>query len=554
MKNKETVFWIFRRFKRFLPAVVLLSVLSTAVSLSSIVLILITREILDGAQFGTAGDEILKNIVLLLSVLVIQLVANTLNGLLKHKTAYKMDMYIKQLLFSSLIGKEYKEITSLHSGEMVNRFTSDVDVVVNGFASIIPAAISLIVKLIAGIAVVVFLEPAVAVFVVIIGFVFPLMGRMINKRYKYLHKEVQRTDGVVRSFIQESVQNMTVIKTFAAKNSVAGKLDCYLSDNFFVKVKRAVLSVLMHSGLYGSFTLGYYGVIIWGALGIANGTLTYGTFIAFLQLVSQLRNPLQNISGLLPAYYSAVASAERLIELENLEDETIDPSVDTDKIYCELRSLDASGLCFGYDARMVIKNADFSLKKGSVCAVMGESGKGKSTLFRLLLGLYRPTDGSLSLKTEQGDIPVTSAVRGLFSYVPQGVMVLSGTIRENITFLSGNVTDEQLERAAKQAVIYDFIMSLPKGFDTPIGERGLGLSEGQLQRIAIARALLLDAPIMLLDECTSALDEETELKLLENLKKESEKTVILITHRRAVLDICDSLLEVSDGNIELKKM
>ena len=212
--------------------------------------------------------------------------------------------------------------------------------------------------------------------------------------------------------------------------------------------------------------------------------------------------------------------------------------------------IEAKGLTFSYDKEPVINRSDLTINKGSICALMGESGTGKSTLFRLLLGLYKPSDGELFIKTKDGEIPLDSTMRRLFSYVPQGDMILSGSIRENITFLSGDVTEEKLENAAKQAVIYDFIKSLPDGFDTVIGERGLGLSEGQLQRFAIARALLNDAPILLLDECTSALDIETELKLLENLKENRDKTVILITHRRAALDICDTVLTLKKGKIK----
>ncbi len=553
MKNKDTALWIFRKFKNFIPAVILLCVLSSLVSLSSVALIMIVRRVLNDAQIGVTGTALIKNIVLLVVVLIAQIVINVLDGFLKSKTSFKMDMQLKDHLFHELIRKDYKKITAFHSGELVNRFSSDIDVVVRGFSGIIPSAVSLIVKLIAGVVVIAALNPIIAVFVVLVGFIFPLLGRIISKKYKHLHKEVQRTDGTVRSFLQECIQNIIVIKTFSANNPVRRKLSEYLKDNFKIKMKRTHLNILMNNGLYSSFTLGYYAVFIWGAVRIAAGTLQYGTFFAFLNLVSLLRTPLQNISGLIPQYYSAIASAERLIELEQVEDENFDSGVDTKKIYNDMQSICAEGVCFGYDdEHAVIDSSDFSIEKGSICALMGKSGIGKSTLFKLLLGLYNQNDGRLFIKTNTEEISIDSSLRSLFSYVPQGVMVLSGTIRENITFLSGDVSKESLENATKQADIYDFITSLPQGFDTPIGERGLGLSEGQLQRIAIARALLADAPILLLDECTSALDMNTERKILENLKNERNKTVILITHRRAALDICDTVLMLEDGKITHK--
>ncbi len=550
IENKHAVKWIFSRLKKFIPAVVLISLLSVIVSLSGIALILITRQILNDAQAGITGNELRVNIIWLVVVLIAQIVLNLIDGFLKNKTIFKMDIHLKDRLFREIIAKNYGDISKLHSGELVTRLSSDVDVIVRGMASIIPSVISTLAKLIAGVAVFMALDPLVAVVIIAIGFLFPLIGRVISKKYKHLHKKAQETEGAVRSFLQESIQNIIVIKTFSANNPVRRKLSGYLNENLKVKMKRTWLSLFMHTGLYGSFTLGYYGVLIWGAFGIAAGTLEYGTFFAFLELVGILRNPLQSISGILPQYYATLASAERLIELESIENEPLDAEIDSAKVYENMLSITAKGLTFSYDKKPIIDHSDFTVKKGSICALMGESGTGKSTLFRLLLGLYKQSSGELFIETETEQIPLDSTLRRLFSYVPQGDMILSGTIRENITFLSGDVSENRLENAAKQAVIYDFIMSLPDGFDTKIGERGLGLSEGQLQRIAIARALLNDAPILLLDECTSALDIETELKLLENLKENRDKTVILITHRRAALEICDTVLTLKKGKIK----
>ena len=550
MDNKKTAKWIFTRLKKFIPAVIIISLMSTFVSLGGIALILITRQILNDAQAGITGAELRVNIIWLIVVLIAQIAINLVDGFIKNKTIFKMDIHLKDRIFREIIAKDYSKISKLHSGELVTRLSSDVDVIVRGMASIIPSVISTVAKLIAGVSVFMALDPLVAIIIIVIGFLFPLIGRIISKKYKHLHKKAQETEGAVRSFLQESIQNVIVIKTFSANNPVRQKLLGYLNENLKVKMKRTWLSLFMHTGLYGSFTLGYYGVLIWGALQIAAGTLAYGTFFAFLELVGILRNPLQSISGILPQYYSTLASAERLIELESIENEPIDTEIDVKNMYENMLFIEAKGLTFSYDKEPVINRSDLTINKGSICALMGESGTGKSTLFRLLLGLYKPSDGELFIKTKDGEIPLDSTMRRLFSYVPQGDMILSGSIRENITFLSGDVTEEKLETAAKQAVIYDFIKSLPDGFDTKIGERGLGLSEGQLQRIAIARALLNDAPILLLDECTSALDIETELKLLENLKENRDKTVILITHRRAALDICDTVLTLKKGKIK----
>ena len=263
-----------------------------------------------------------------------------------------------------------------------------------------------------------------------------------------------------------------------------------------------------------------------------------------VQLISQLRAPLQNVSGILPQYYSALASAERLIELEKTEDEK--PPLEkesADRLKDNFESLEINGLCFGYGREAVIENCSFKIEKNKITAVTGESGSGKSTLFKLILGLYSPTAGSI---TVNGKIPVDASVRGLFAYVPQGNMVLSGTVKDNITLCNPDVDEERLINAAKAAEIYDYISSLPDGFDTVLSERGAGLSEGQIQRISIARALLTEAPVLLLDEATSALDETTETHVLENIKAMSAKTVVFITHRNTSLKVCDRIIRVEN--------
>lgn len=548
MKKKSATRWILGCFRRHIPAIILISLLAGLISACSVGLIMVSRNVLNDAQQHSTAD-MKQNVLLLGGLILLQIIARVISGFVRAHAAGRMDISLKNRLFSRLILKEYSEVTKLHSGEVVNRFTSDVDVVVNAFAAIIPRTIAIITKLIVGVSAVIFLNPVVALVIVAIGFLFPLMGRLLSRRYKLLHKETQRTNGVIRSFLQESVQNIVVIKTFIADNPVKSKLSDFMEDNFKIKMKRNALSVSTHAALSAGFALGYYGVLIWGAFEVASGKLGIGTLFAFVELVAQLRNPLQNVSGILPQYYAAIASAERLRELEDMPEELPPADIDKAALYEKMSAIKAQKLSFGYDDREIIDRLDFTIKKGSICAVMGESGTGKSTLFKLLLGLYKPHSGRLLLECEDGEQEIDSSLRGLFSYVPQGDMILSGTIRENITFLSGDVSQQQIENAAKMAVIYDYIVSLPDGFDTVIGERGAGLSEGQLQRIAIARALLSDSPILLLDECTSALDNETELALLENLKAQKNKTVILITHRTAALDICDCVLTVKNGKI-----
>ena len=541
--NKATLKWIYARTKRFLPAVAVTSLISAFTAVSYVLLALITKRVLDIATKDAAGSLAAAGTALF-AVIAVQVILSACQSLLNAYVNGKLTLSLRSYLFTLICRKRYSQISRYHSGDILNRLTSDVDVVVSSSVSIIPSVVSTVAKITAGIGAMIFMNPIIAAVILVLGITVPAIGRAINKKYKYMHKECQRTEGKTRSFMQECFENIVVIKSFASEKPFVKRLTVFMEDNFRLKIKRTGISVLASICLYTFFTAGYYAVLLWGAGGLAAGTLTYGTLMLFLQLISQLRAPLQNVSGILPQYYSALASAERLIELEKPEDEK--PPLEkesADRLKDNFESLEINGLCFGYGREAVIENCSFKIEKNKITAVTGESGSGKSTLFKLILGLYSPTAGSI---TVNGKIPVDASVRGLFAYVPQGNMVLSGTVRDNITLCNPDVDEERLISTAKAAEIYDYISSLPDGFDTVLSERGAGLSEGQIQRISIARALLTEAPVLLLDEATSALDGTTETRVLENIKAMSAKTVVFITHRNTSLKVCDRIIRVEN--------
>ena len=545
MRNKENngraLKWIYCRIRRYIPLTAAVSVISALSALSFVALALITKRVMDIATGDTTGS-LLKSGILLFTVIAIQILLSAAQSILNAYSNGKQTIAFRNYLFGVLCRKKYADISAYHSGDILNRFTSDIDTVVTSSVNIIPNIVSIATKIVAGIGTMLFMNPYIAAAVLLCGVTFPAIGRAINKRYKYMHKECQRTEGRTRAFLQECFENIVVIKTFISEAPFIKKLDSYMDDNFRLKIKRTSISVIANISLYALFTAGYYAVLLWGAGGLSGGTLTYGTLMAFLQLISQLRAPLQNVSGILPQYYSALASAERLMELEGAADEPFPATAERlEKIKEDFRTLEIKNLFFGYAGESVLRDFRFCAKRGNITAITGESGSGKSTLFKLILGLYEPQSGSITIN---GEIPLDASLRGLFAYVPQGNMVLSGTVRENITMNNRAVTDEQIERAARAAEIYDYITSLPDGFETHLAERGAGLSEGQIQRISIARALLTNAPILLLDEATSALDEETETRVLANIKSMTDKTVLFITHRNTSLKVCDRIVHV----------
>lgn len=545
MRNKENngraLKWIYCRIRRYIPLTAAVSVISALSALSFVALALITKRVMDIATGDTSGS-LLKSGILLFAVIAIQVLLSAAQSILNAYSNGNQTIAFRNYLFGVLCRKKYADISAYHSGDILNRFTSDIDTVVTSSVNIIPNVVSIATKIVAGIGTMLFMNPYIAAAVLLCGVTFPAIGRAINKRYKYMHKECQRTEGRTRAFLQECFENIVVIKTFISEAPFIKKLDSYMDDNFRLKIKRTSISVIANISLYALFTAGYYAVLLWGAGGLSGGTLTYGTLMAFLQLISQLRAPLQNVSGILPQYYSALASAERLMELEGAADEPLPAAAERlEKIKEDFRTLEIKNLFFGYAGESVLRDFSLCAKRGNITAITGESGSGKSTLFKLILGLYEPQSGSI---TVNGEIPLDASLRGLFAYVPQGNMVLSGTVRENITMNNRTVTDEQIERAARAAEIYDYIISLPDGFETRLAERGAGLSEGQIQRISIARALLTNAPILLLDEATSALDEETETRVLANIKSMTDKTVLFITHRNTSLRVCDRIVHV----------
>ena len=543
--NRQALSWIYSRVKKYIPCFLLISVLAAAVSLSYVALALLSKWVLEIATDDAEGNILTVGIMLLILV-VFQVLCSGVESILKSYSSAKLTVALREYLFTQITRKKYSDVSRYHSGDLVNRLTSDVEILQSGLVSLLPNVVSMLTKIIGCVAAIIALEPLVAVIVLALGILVPALGRLLSKKYKSLHKEVQQTDGVARSFMQECFENRAVIKTFKTQDYIFKRLSDYFQKNYKIKIKRSFISIFLHLGLYAFFTIGYYGVLVWGAFQIANPetAFTYGTLMAFLQLVSQLRLPLQNISGILPQYYSCLASAERLMEIEYIDNEKAALSEnELNKCREDFKFLQAENISFAYDGDRVISGLSVKILRGSMTAFMGDSGAGKSTVFKLLLNLYEVEEGKI---TFNGDTLIDASNRGMFSYVPQGNMIISGTIKENITMLNPNVTDETVENAAKIAEIYDYVSGLPDGFNTELSERGSGLSEGQLQRIAIARAIACDSPILLLDEATTALDKPTEKKVLQNITSLSDKTVNLVTHRTSNLNLCDDIINLTE--------
>lgn len=546
-KKMTSLQWIYMYGKKSLGAVCLLAVFSGLIAGSFILLALVSSAVLDIAT-GSREGNIWIQVLFLVLLILFQAVLNIVSSNVRIRVTTKIEMRIRQGVFSMILKKQYGEVSKIHSGEILNRLTSDVDIVVGGIVSLIPQAISMITKIVAGLIVLFSIDARFTGLVLAVGGMVCVFSRIYSRHFKYLHKEVQRTNGVVRSYMQECLENIVVIKSFVNEKAVCGKLNDFQKDNYKIRIKRNAISNIANTLVYVMFTAGYYAALAWGALQISAGVMTFGTLTAFLQIIQQIKAPFRNVSGLIPQYYSMQASAERLMELEEMEEEQAESKIsDVHRFQEEFRAITAEDVMFSYvEGEPVLEHVSLRIEKGELLAIVGESGIGKSTLMKLLLHLMPCDKGHLYLETTSEKIEIDAGTRNVFSYVPQGNMIMSGTIRENITFCNADVTDEEIRRAAETACIWEFIETLPNGLDTVLTERGEGLSMGQVQRIAIARAILDDAPILLLDECTASLDKDTEWQVLQNLKKMNTKTIICISHTSAGVACCDRVLRIEN--------
>ena len=401
----------------------------------------------------------------------------------------------------------------------------------------------MLVRLIAAMVVLAALWPRFALALLICGILMIAATGFVRRRLKDLHKRVSESEGKVLSFIQEVLEKLLVVQAMDLSGEAGRRADALLEDRWLLQRRQRRVSLLTGVGT----SVGYYaaGLSVLVACGwsLMRGAMTFGTLTAVMQLFDQLQSPFLGLSGLLPRYAATMASAERLMELE-----TIRPA----RRRRECRSADeiaARNVTFSYGEGALIDNATFTVPQGAFTAVTGASGSGKSTLLKLLLGVYRPASGSLVARSGGEEISLSDGTRGLFAYVPQGNLLFSGTLRENLLLVRPQAGEEELTQAIRAAAMDEYLPQLPQGLDTPLGENGAGLSEGQAQRVAIARAVLCGAPVLLLDEATGALDVETERVVLRRLAALDGRTCIVVTHRPAALEMARIRLDVTDGRV-----
>lgn len=448
---------------------------------------------------------------------------------------------MQQQLLDRMLRSEWKGRDSYHSGDVLNRLEFDVTNVVTFLTETIPNSLSTLTLFIGAFTYLALMDWRLAIVIIAMVPFFILLSRVYVRQMRRLVKDVRTSDSKVQSVLQESIQHRVLIKTLESDDFIVNRLEATQNKLRKKVVKKTKFSIFSSTVLQFGFVLGYLIAFAWAAFRLSAGTLTFGGMTAFLQLVNKIQSPARQLTQLVPAFVSVFTAAERLMELEEVPLEKQGDAIELEAP-CGIKLNNISYQYFDADTP-VIKDLSFDFHPGSCTAVLGETGSGKTTLIRILLALLKPTSGSVEIYGREERMELNPLMRTNFVYVPQGNTLMSGTIRENLKMGKENATEEEMNKALKKSCAA-FVLNLPNGLDTVCSEQGGGLSEGQAQRIAIARSLLRDKSIMIFDEATSALDPETEKQLLKNILAHHDKTVIFITHRPAVVEYCNQVLTI----------
>lgn len=537
-------------------SIIYICILKLMVSGGSLVITVSTRGLIDGASSHDSRQVIFYAILMGITVVVIR-GCFLIFRLLSARTSAKLLRDLQSMVLGKILKKQYAGLNGFHSGELVNRMFSDVNVIRSGIMEIVPGLVSMMVSFFGAAVILIRMDWRFVVMLIVGGTLGLFLMVIFKQPMKNRHKAMQESEGRLHSVLQETLENLRLIKASGSEKRMERQVENRQQEFLGTQIQKEYFSAYLNSSINIVFQLSWLFCMLWGCLGIYHSRLTYGMLAAIIQLVGQIQGPIANMAGVIGQAYGMVSSAERLKEIIDLPEEEEAVRIDGKELYRELKEIKLSDIVFSYGrgAELVLDQVNLSIKPGDFAAVTGISGGGKSTLFQLLLGIYQPISGTVRFCFSDGrEEDVSCRTRALFAYVPQGNTLFSGTLRENLTMFTDVATDEQIFKAAKDACIDHLIAELDDGLDTVIGERGIGLSEGQAQRVAVARALLSRAPILLLDESTSALDEETEARLLRNIASLKDKTCLIVTHRKAALRICNYRIHIEESKVSIREI
>lgn len=538
--------WIIQYTRPYIGKIILMMLITLAQTIMTLVMVQVTKTIIDNATGGNSFvNLIIIYIVMIVGMQILEIFMSLFSTILNERFSFG----IRKQIYEKIIKSHWMDVRKYHTGDLMTRLTSDAGNIADGIIGTIPNIIQLCIELILIFFMLFYYSHLLAIFALLVAPVAAVSTWWFGKKLRKLQVKLQESEAAYRSFMQESLANLLIVKAFANEDYSMEKLTKLRENRFYWLYKRTKMGVVTSTAMSFSFQIGYIVAFAYGALQISRKVITYGTMSVFISLVNRVQAPIMGLAQQIPKVVSILASAGRIMELQNIPLE----EKEAKNIKAERIGIEVMDMTFGYTDEPVLKDASLKINPGEFVAIVGESGIGKTTLVRIMMSFMSNIEGKVSYFNESGEVENSNAgTREFIAYVPQGNTLFSGTIRENIRMGNLNATEDDIIEALKLASGYDFVMELPQGLDTVIGERGHGLSEGQAQRIAIARAFVRKSPFLILDEATSALDETTELAVLQGLQKLTPRpTCLIITHRKSILQYCDRELKIEDKKVSI---
>ena len=549
MKNKETLKFISNNIKGCKLKIALLSICQVLLGALTVGFSFMLRYIIEAIELK--NKELLVKYIIVLSVIAVLLVLLQVFYRLYYEVSYsEIENKLKDNLFKTILNKDYQEIKKTHDEEWIHRLTSDTSVIANSILSILPSLCRMVVQLVLALVAIILLYWQFGLSLIPFILIIILITYFMRKRLKACHHEVQEKDGKAKVFFFESLQGLSIVHSFVKEDIFSRKNEQNLEEYKKARLKRNVFAVICSIAFVVVYYTFYILAIVFCGPRIIDGLMTIGLLTALVALLSQLTGPLGNITSIIPRYYSLIASGERLKVEADPEVNYLNKEEIEEYYSKEFKGLEIDNVSYSYLDKYgntvdALKRFSLLINKNERILIKGHSGAGKTTLFKLMLSLLSPDEGNIYLLDKEKH-NLDKKYEKLFGYVPQDNLLMQVTIKEVITLFSSDVDETKLEQALKLSESYDFVNELPLKENTYLNEKGSGLSLGEMERIALARALYSGAPILLLDECSASLDASTEEKVMANILSIKDKTVVLISHHKYETNLFDQIIDLGE--------